>query len=438
MALVVSQPHPWHPPPSTTRTDLSSTSADTTSTFNTALGADSTKAENLANNSHSNKSSSSISSSSDSNTNSNNARQQSQNEVTKLEDNPHSHPQRHHHPNSNSNNVPVAQAAVVAAALVPLFGTFSSPASSSSAGPSGSSSECSTSLQDISSVPYSNHHPAYQTTSNSTAQQGQPHPSNIMYSPSSIPSQFNGGLLMSAIGTSSSGTAVQSLSSTYGSFQQPSQPSQPSSHGSIAQNSAPHSAIISNGANYSQYNFPQLLQSPAMSQMTPNNGHHVSLMSTAAPLHESSTTTLPLALGSGSRSSSSRASSTTSSQASPSTPCSTSKIANRTSLPGQSRNMTSSLSGSGSTSNTGACSTTTNQISVECVVCGDKSSGKHYGQFTCEGCKSFFKRSVRRNLTYTCRGNRNCPVDQHHRNQCQYCRLRKCLKMGMRREGKCC
>lgn len=72
---------------------------------------------------------------------------------------------------------------------------------------------------------------------------------------------------------------------------------------------------------------------------------------------------------------------------------------------------------------------------IECVVCGDKSSGKHYGQFTCEGCKSFFKRSVRRNLTYTCRANRNCPIDQHHRNQCQYCRLKKCLKVGMRREG---
>ncbi|XP_008310826.1 COUP transcription factor 2-like [Cynoglossus semilaevis] len=72
---------------------------------------------------------------------------------------------------------------------------------------------------------------------------------------------------------------------------------------------------------------------------------------------------------------------------------------------------------------------------IECIVCGDKSSGKHYGQFTCEGCKSFFKRSVRRNLTYTCRANRNCPVDQHHRNQCQYCRLKKCLKVGMRREA---
>lgn len=77
-----------------------------------------------------------------------------------------------------------------------------------------------------------------------------------------------------------------------------------------------------------------------------------------------------------------------------------------------------------------------NQPNIECVVCGDKSSGKHYGQFTCEGCKSFFKRSVRRNLTYSCRANRQCPIDQHHRNQCQHCRLRKCLKMGMRREGK--
>eukprot|EP00062_Callorhinchus_milii_P013593 gi/632961854/ref/XP_007896989.1/ PREDICTED: nuclear receptor subfamily 2 group F member 6 [Callorhinchus milii] len=74
-------------------------------------------------------------------------------------------------------------------------------------------------------------------------------------------------------------------------------------------------------------------------------------------------------------------------------------------------------------------------IQAECVVCGDRASGKHYGQFTCEGCKSFFKRSIRRNLSYCCRSNRDCHIDQHHRNQCQYCRLRKCFKVGMKREA---
>ncbi|VDP27708.1 unnamed protein product [Schistosoma curassoni] len=72
---------------------------------------------------------------------------------------------------------------------------------------------------------------------------------------------------------------------------------------------------------------------------------------------------------------------------------------------------------------------------MECVVCGDKSSGKHYGQHTCEGCKSFFKRSVRRQLNYTCRSNKQCPIDIHHRNQCQYCRFQKCIQVGMRKEG---
>ncbi|KAJ8374696.1 hypothetical protein SKAU_G00052760 [Synaphobranchus kaupii] len=72
---------------------------------------------------------------------------------------------------------------------------------------------------------------------------------------------------------------------------------------------------------------------------------------------------------------------------------------------------------------------------VDCSVCGDKSSGKHYGVFTCEGCKSFFKRSIRRNLSYTCRSNRDCQIDQHHRNQCQYCRLKKCFRVGMRKEA---
>ncbi|XP_010893554.2 nuclear receptor subfamily 2 group C member 2 isoform X1 [Esox lucius] len=70
-----------------------------------------------------------------------------------------------------------------------------------------------------------------------------------------------------------------------------------------------------------------------------------------------------------------------------------------------------------------------------CVVCGDKASGRHYGAVSCEGCKGFFKRSVRKNLTYSCRSNQECVVNKHHRNRCQFCRLRKCLDMGMKMES---
>ncbi|XP_047037165.1 orphan steroid hormone receptor 2 isoform X2 [Helicoverpa zea] len=67
-----------------------------------------------------------------------------------------------------------------------------------------------------------------------------------------------------------------------------------------------------------------------------------------------------------------------------------------------------------------------------CIVCGDRASGRHYGAISCEGCKGFFKRSIRKKLGYQCRGSMNCEVTKHHRNRCQYCRLQKCLACGMR------
>ncbi|XP_069898818.1 photoreceptor-specific nuclear receptor [Dipodomys merriami] len=73
---------------------------------------------------------------------------------------------------------------------------------------------------------------------------------------------------------------------------------------------------------------------------------------------------------------------------------------------------------------------------LQCRVCGDSSSGKHYGIYACNGCSGFFKRSVRRRLVYRCQvGAGMCPVDKAHRNQCQACRLKKCLQAGMNQDA---
>ena len=71
-----------------------------------------------------------------------------------------------------------------------------------------------------------------------------------------------------------------------------------------------------------------------------------------------------------------------------------------------------------------------------CLICGDKATGKHYGASSCDGCKGFFRRSVRKNHNYSCRFQRNCLMNKDKRNQCRYCRLRKCFRVGMKKEGK--
>uniref|UniRef100_A0A3Q3WFF1 Nuclear receptor domain-containing protein n=1 Tax=Mola mola TaxID=94237 RepID=A0A3Q3WFF1_MOLML len=73
-----------------------------------------------------------------------------------------------------------------------------------------------------------------------------------------------------------------------------------------------------------------------------------------------------------------------------------------------------------------------------CVVCGDKASGRHYGAVSCEGCKGFFKRSIRKNLVYTCRSSGDCAINKVHRNRCQYCRLQRCIALGMKQDSVQC
>jgi len=73
---------------------------------------------------------------------------------------------------------------------------------------------------------------------------------------------------------------------------------------------------------------------------------------------------------------------------------------------------------------------------IPCKVCGDKSSGVHYGVITCEGCKGFFRRSQSSGVVnYQCPRQKNCVVDRVNRNRCQSCRLQKCLALGMSRDA---
>ncbi|KAI4900298.1 hypothetical protein NFI96_010575, partial [Prochilodus magdalenae] len=85
-----------------------------------------------------------------------------------------------------------------------------------------------------------------------------------------------------------------------------------------------------------------------------------------------------------------------------------------------------------------------------CVVCGDKATGYHYRCITCEGCKGtlksidpnvfdicniegFFRRTIQKNLhpSYSCKYDGCCIIDKITRNQCQLCRFKKCIAVGM-------
>ncbi|XP_056674065.1 peroxisome proliferator-activated receptor delta isoform X3 [Monodelphis domestica] len=76
------------------------------------------------------------------------------------------------------------------------------------------------------------------------------------------------------------------------------------------------------------------------------------------------------------------------------------------------------------------CDASSASLNMECRVCGDKASGFHYGVHACEGCKGFFRRTIRMKLEYE-KCDRSCKVQKKNRNKCQHCRFQKCLSLGM-------
>lgn len=101
-----------------------------------------------------------------------------------------------------------------------------------------------------------------------------------------------------------------------------------------------------------------------------------------------------------------------------------------------------------------------------CMICNDRASGFHYGVLACEGCKGFFKRVCKEQLKQNvndlestaeqqqqqqddsttgslisqqskrhCVFGGNCEINVRTRNRCQYCRIQKCLELGMSKDG---
>ncbi|KAH9498596.1 hypothetical protein Btru_007715 [Bulinus truncatus] len=78
----------------------------------------------------------------------------------------------------------------------------------------------------------------------------------------------------------------------------------------------------------------------------------------------------------------------------------------------------------------------TTELEVLCRICGDRASGFHYGVHSCEGCKGFFRRTLKKQLVYKpCQAGSRCKIDTGTRNKCQYCRYQRCLFAGMSQDA---
>jgi hypothetical protein len=96
--------------------------------------------------------------------------------------------------------------------------------------------------------------------------------------------------------------------------------------------------------------------------------------------------------------------------------------------------------GPGRSSNLANAAMSTNPTELKdkiCEVCSDAASGYHYGVYSCEGCKAFFKRSTQgEEPNYVCPATNTCTIDKQRRKSCQSCRLKKCFQVGMTKTSK--
>ncbi|XP_006819847.1 nuclear hormone receptor E75-like, partial [Saccoglossus kowalevskii] len=67
-----------------------------------------------------------------------------------------------------------------------------------------------------------------------------------------------------------------------------------------------------------------------------------------------------------------------------------------------------------------------------CRICGDFSSGIHYGVVSCEGCKGFFRRCIAQKKVFAkCLKGGECQIQKSNRGRCPECRYKRCVASGM-------
>ncbi|EFP05871.1 hypothetical protein GCK72_018188 [Caenorhabditis remanei] len=76
-----------------------------------------------------------------------------------------------------------------------------------------------------------------------------------------------------------------------------------------------------------------------------------------------------------------------------------------------------------------------NKCPSKCLVCRNPAIGYHYDVPSCNGCKTFFRRTIITGRKFECNKNRVCmegtePVDMSKR-LCRACRFAKCVEVGM-------
>ncbi|CCD71006.2 Nuclear Hormone Receptor family [Caenorhabditis elegans] len=70
-------------------------------------------------------------------------------------------------------------------------------------------------------------------------------------------------------------------------------------------------------------------------------------------------------------------------------------------------------------------------LSGPCEICGQKTSGRHFGVMSCRSCAAFFRRAATWKTERADCKKENCQIFERGKFSCKVCRLKRCLEVGM-------